>query len=139
VSQRRVAVEQSTESVGKCDALFLGFARGVAHAINKRHVGLVQKVGGDFDGFIDGRFLPVNERSGVFLLGRVIQEPSASQHTSAFRLVNAKFIRVEFDIVTNATAKRTGGVGDDFEIRIARRSLVSAVVYHDVSVLVGFP
>lgn len=42
VSQRGVTVEQSPKIIGHRHALALRFASGIAHAINQRHVGVVQ-------------------------------------------------------------------------------------------------
>ncbi len=49
VSQRGVTVEQSPELIRERRAFFLRLAGRVAHAVNKRHVGFPEMLGGGLD------------------------------------------------------------------------------------------
>lgn len=41
MSQRGMAIEQSSQQVGQCHTFFLRFTGGVTHAVDQRHVGFV--------------------------------------------------------------------------------------------------
>ena len=49
VSKRGVAVDHTSNHLGQRHSLSLGFAGDVAEAVDQRHVGVVQEVGGGFD------------------------------------------------------------------------------------------
>jgi len=115
VSQRRVTVQQTTKLVSQSHTLLLCLASRVAHAIHQRHVRLMKTLSRHLDGFVDRRFFAVDQRIGVFTFGGMVQEPSRAEHAGPFGFVNAEFVRVKFNIITNTTTKSTSCVGDHFE------------------------
>ena len=51
-------------SSASATAFSLSFARDVAQAVDQRHVGFVEKVGGSLDRLVERRFLAVDQRIG---------------------------------------------------------------------------
>ena len=131
VSQRGVAIEQTAKHVCHRHTLPLSFARGIAHAIDQRHVGLVQVRRGDFDGFVERRFFAIDQGIRVLTFDGVVQEPSRPQHASLFRCVNADFVGVQFDIVTHAAAECTRRIVNDCQrhnvSRVCRPNTLASV------------
>ena len=72
VSQRSVAIDDSTQAVRHGHTFFLSFTRRVAHAVHQRHIGGGQEVGCGLDRFVYGRFLAVDERVRVFAFCRMV-------------------------------------------------------------------
>ncbi len=105
VSQRGVTVKQPSQLVRQGRAFFLSLTSGIAHSIDERHVGFMEKSGGSFDGFVERRFFAVDQGIGVFFFDGVIKEPCGAQDTSLFGLMNPNIIMVELDVVTNTSTE----------------------------------
>ena len=52
VSKRGVAVDHTSNHFGECHGAPTGLAGDVAEAVHQRHVGVIENVGRDFDGFL---------------------------------------------------------------------------------------
>src|SRR5205823_4418185 len=109
-SKRGVAVDHTSDHFSEGDSTSLGFTRDVAKAVHQRHVGLVQQVRGELDGFSDCGFFAVDERVGIVVLGRVIFEMRLAEAAGVFGLDDLVGFRVELDVVADASAEGTGGV-----------------------------
>jgi hypothetical protein len=116
VSQRGVAVEQASQLVGQGDAQTLGLASRVAHAVHQRHIGGMQMLGRSTDRVLDRRWFAIDQRIGVFVLGRMVQKPSLPQNTRTLCLVNAGLIGVQLNVVADTSAKGARCVVNDFQI-----------------------
>ncbi len=118
MSQRGVAVEQSTKMIGHRHTFSLRFARRVAHPVHQRHVGVVKMVGSRLDRFVNGRFLAIDQRVGIFVLGRMIEKPSFAEHAGTLGLVNLRVIGMQLDIVADTATEGAGCMIDDFQIHV---------------------
>ena len=114
VSQRCVAIQQTTQLVSQRHTFFLGFARRVAHAVDQRHVRIVKVICGRFDRVVQRGFFAVDQCVGVFFVCGVIQKPSLAQHASFDGFVNPISIGMQLNIIAYATTKSTRGVVDYF-------------------------
>src|SRR5262245_57817432 len=74
VSKRGVAVDHTSNHFGERDGAAAGLAGDVAEPVHQRHVGVVENVGGDLDGFVNRRFAAVDQRVGIVPLRGVIPE-----------------------------------------------------------------
>ena len=115
VSERRVAVEQPSEQVGHRRTFFLCFASRIAHAVDQRHVGGVQKGRRRLDRLVESCFPAVHEGNGVFLFSCVIEKPGGAENAGVVGLMDANFVVMQVDVVADAAAKGAGGVLDELQ------------------------
>ena len=102
--------------IGHLNTLALGFASCITHAIDQRHVSLIQMLCCSGNRLIYRRFFPIDQSVGVLSLRSVVQKPCLPEHTSFLGLMNAFFIRVQLNVITYAPTEGARCMINDFQI-----------------------
>ncbi len=115
VSKRGVAVDHTSDQLGKRHSFTLGFTRDVAQPVHQGHVGVVEELGRGFDGLIECGRPAVDERVWKQALRRVVLEPGFAEAAGVPGLENPDVVCMQLDVVANTPAERACGVWYDVQ------------------------